>query len=63
MDIEGFYDADPRRRHSEEINFGRDWTDTEGTRWKVPRNCLPSISTIGRFSLLLEATHPFTYRS
>jgi hypothetical protein len=35
MDIEGFYDADPRRRHSEEINFGRDWTDAQGTRWEL----------------------------
>ena len=35
MDIEGFYDADPRRRHSEEISFGRDWTDDEGTRWEL----------------------------
>ena len=31
MDLEQFYDEDPRRRHSEELEFGRDWID-EGTR-------------------------------
>jgi hypothetical protein len=35
MDIEQFYDADERRRHSEEASFGRDWTDGEGTRWEL----------------------------
>jgi hypothetical protein len=35
MDIEDFYDADPRRRHSEEVPFGRDWTDADGVRWEV----------------------------
>jgi hypothetical protein len=32
MDIEEFYDADPRRRESEEVEFGRDWTDVTGAR-------------------------------
>jgi hypothetical protein len=32
MDIEQFYDADPRRRESEEIEFGREWTDEKGGR-------------------------------
>ncbi len=27
MDIEQFYEADERRRHSAELEFGRDWTD------------------------------------
>jgi len=35
MDIEEFYDADPRRRESEEIEYGRDWTDANGTRVEV----------------------------
>ena len=26
MDIEEFYDADPRRRESEEVEFGREWS-------------------------------------
>jgi hypothetical protein len=28
MDIEEFYDADPRRRESEEIEFGREWSSS-----------------------------------
>jgi hypothetical protein len=27
VDIEQFYDADPRRRASDEIQFGREWTE------------------------------------
>ena len=27
MDIEQFYDADPRRRASDEIQFGQEWTE------------------------------------
>jgi hypothetical protein len=27
VDLEAFYDADPRRRHSEELEFGNDWMD------------------------------------
>jgi hypothetical protein len=29
MDIEEFYDQDPRRRASDEIEFGREWSDNE----------------------------------
>ena len=29
MDIEEFYDQDPRRRASEEIEFGRDWYEDD----------------------------------
>ena len=32
MDIEEFYDADPRRRESEETEFGREWSDANGAR-------------------------------
>ena len=35
MDIEEFYDADPRRRASEEIAFGHEWTDARGGRYEV----------------------------
>jgi hypothetical protein len=35
MDIEEFYDADPRRRASEEVPFGHEWTDTAGGRYEV----------------------------
>jgi hypothetical protein len=30
VDLEQFYEADPRRRHSEELEFGRDWNDASG---------------------------------
>ncbi len=35
MDLEEFYDADPRRRHSEELEFGRDWSDERGGRCEI----------------------------
>lgn len=35
MDIEQFYDADPRRRASDEEQFGRDWTAPDGIRWEI----------------------------
>jgi hypothetical protein len=34
MDIEEFYDQDPRRRASDEIEFGREWTE-DGQRFEV----------------------------
>jgi hypothetical protein len=30
MDIEGFYAENERRRHSAELEFGREWTDAGG---------------------------------
>ncbi|MGH9083387.1 MAG: hypothetical protein ACRDY3_04765 [Acidimicrobiales bacterium] len=35
MDIEEFYDADPRRRESAEIEMGRDWRDAHGVRYEL----------------------------
>ena len=35
MDIEQFYDADPRRRESEETEFGREWSDANGVRTEL----------------------------
>lgn len=35
MDIEAFYDADPRRRASDELEFGRDWHDQTGNRYEL----------------------------
>ena len=35
MDIEEFYDANPARRSSEEVEFGRDWSDTQGNRCEI----------------------------
>jgi hypothetical protein len=34
MDIEDFYDQDPRRRASDEIEFGREWSEN-GQRFEV----------------------------
>ena len=35
MNIEEFYDADPRRRTSAEIELGRNWTDAHGVRYEL----------------------------
>ena len=35
MDIEHFYDGNPKRRSSQEYSFGQDWTDGGGTRWEL----------------------------
>ncbi|MBS1838729.1 MAG: hypothetical protein JST64_13635, partial [Actinobacteria bacterium] len=35
MDIEQFYDADPRRRASDEQQFGREWSAEDGVRWEI----------------------------
>jgi hypothetical protein len=35
VDIEEFYDADPRRRASDEVEFGQDWSDDAGVRCEI----------------------------
>ena len=35
MDIEQFYEEDPRRRASDESEFGRDWHDGDGVRYEI----------------------------
>jgi hypothetical protein len=35
VDLEQFYDEDPRRRASEELEFGRDWTDEANNRCEI----------------------------
>ena len=35
MDIEEFYDQNPARRTSEEFEFGRDWSDADGSHAEV----------------------------
>jgi len=35
MDIEEFYEADERRRRSEEIELGTEWRDRDGVRHEV----------------------------
>jgi hypothetical protein len=34
MDIDEFYESDPRRQASDEIEFGREWTE-DGARFEV----------------------------
>jgi hypothetical protein len=35
VDIEEFYDENPTRRTSEELEFGRDWSDNIGNHYEV----------------------------
>jgi len=35
LDIEEFYDADERRRTSDELQFGQDWHDVHGRRYEL----------------------------
>lgn len=35
VDIEEFYDADPRRRRSAEVELGEDWHDSHGVRYEL----------------------------
>jgi hypothetical protein len=35
MDIEGFYEADERRRRSEEVEIGTDWHDDKDVRYEL----------------------------
>jgi hypothetical protein len=35
VDIEEFYDADPRRRSSAEVELGEDWHDAHGVRYEL----------------------------
>ncbi len=35
MDIEEFYEADPRRQTSDEVKYGTEWTDAAGGRYEV----------------------------
>jgi hypothetical protein len=53
MDIEEFYDADPRRRESEEIEFGRDWTDVTGARAEISW-----VADTGELYLMQEPNAP-----
>jgi hypothetical protein len=35
LNIEEFYEQDPRRRASDESEFGRDWHDADGVRYEI----------------------------
>jgi hypothetical protein len=53
MDIEEFYDADPRRRSSEEIEFGREWSDASGGRTE-----LSWVADTGELYAMAEPSEP-----
>ncbi len=49
MDIEEFYEADERRRRSEEVELGRDWHDADGSRYE-----LSWVADTGELYVMLE---------
>lgn len=53
MDIEEFYDQDPKRRSSDEVEFGTDWTDAAGNRAE-----LSWIAETGELYLMAEPVEP-----
>ncbi len=53
MDIEHFYDANPRRRSSNEYSFGTEWKDRGGVRWE-----LNWVEDTGEVYLMREAGEP-----
>ena len=53
MDIEHFYDGNPKRRSSKEYSFGSDWTDAGGTRWE-----LNWVEDTGEVYVMREAGEP-----
>ncbi|MHB1503303.1 MAG: hypothetical protein ACYCTL_05205 [Acidimicrobiales bacterium] len=55
MDIEEFYEADERRRRSEEIELGQDWRDTHGARYE-----LSWVVDTGELYVMREPTVPMT---
>jgi hypothetical protein len=53
MDIDQFYDADPRRRTSDETEFGREWSDASGGRTE-----LSWIADTGELYAMAEPAEP-----
>jgi hypothetical protein len=51
VDIEEFYDANPARRASEEVELGRDWTDSSGARCE-----LSWVEATGELYVMAEPT-------
>jgi hypothetical protein len=49
VDIEEFYDADPRRRDSAELELGQDWHDAHGVRFE-----LSWVETTGELYVMRE---------
>jgi hypothetical protein len=55
MDIEEFYEADERRRRSEEIELGTEWHDADGARYE-----LSWVADTGELYVMREPTAPMT---
>jgi hypothetical protein len=55
MDIEQFYEADERRRRSEEIELGTEWCDTDGARYE-----LSWVADTGELYVMREPDVPMT---
>ena len=51
MDIEQFYEADERRRRSEEIELGTEWRDQQNVRYEVSW-----VADTGELYVMREAT-------
>src|SRR5580704_16031438 len=55
MDIEEFYEADERRRRSEEVEIGTDWHDADGTRYE-----LSWVADTGELYVMCEPNAPMS---
>lgn len=55
MDIEEFYDADERRRRSEEVELGTEWHDADGARYE-----LSWVEATGELYVMREPSVPMT---
>jgi hypothetical protein len=55
MDIEEFYEADERRRRSEEIEIGTEWHDGDGARYEVSW-----VADTGELYVMREPDMPMT---
>jgi hypothetical protein len=55
MDIEQFYEADERRRRSEEIELGTEWRDADGARYE-----LSWVADTGELYVMREPDVPMT---
>ncbi len=55
MDIEEFYEADERRRRSEEVEIGTEWHDADGARYE-----LSWVADTGELYVMREPTVPMS---
>ncbi len=55
MDIEEFYEADERRRRSEEVEIGTDWHDADGARYE-----LSWVADTGELYVMREPNAPMS---